>query len=430
MRKLYRVHRACLLMSLWLAVPSVGGASTSQDSAGSATTEQAIHHHYQEFVDRAVLSGFPVSVELYDFVTWRPEDYHRLRLAEHTSQDSPWHLESICGAYQMNDSATFALCEIRWEVTTPEAREDQKRTEDILETNSLGELLDRAREFPDQNVLVPTSITTYKVVLEFAGEIRHHSASSQAIGFEGVAPMANIQDLVLDWQGSQDLGLFTAVPCCDPNSLLSNDFIDRKREREGLTPVTGGTNTIDSPLMLDTGKPGLLAGVAGKARFDVDGDGQAEEISWPNAADPDSFLALDRNFNGTLDNRYELFGPFTPQPEATTSEPSGYAALAVYDQVSAGGNGDGKISAADPIFPFLTLWVDTNLDGVSQSGELTALPETDVLEIGLTHSESLPPGKKDGTVQYVGTYQSTSGERATATIRRPFRRIVTEEDPK
>ena len=167
----------------------------------------------------------------------------------------------------------------------------------------------------------------------------------------------------------------------------------------------------ESPILLDTGNVGWeFSNLDQGVYFDIDGDEILEGIAWADGRYPDTFLALDRNLNGTIDNGYELFGNYTPQPRAKEWEPNGYAALRVYDQIEAGGNNDGNITADDKIFRLLVLWVDQNRDGESQPNELKRLPDSNVLGIGLDFVERNRFDEHGNHLRYWSSYQTVSGE--------------------
>jgi LPXTG-motif cell wall-anchored protein len=112
-----------------------------------------------------------------------------------------------------------------------------------------------------------------------------------------------------------------------------------------------------------------LTSAAGGVLFDFAGRGQLVRTAWTARGSTNAFLVLPRN--GRVDNGSELFGNLTPQPRS--ARPNGFAALAVWDQPSHGGNGDGVIDKADAVWPRLRLWQDTDHDGTVQPRELRPL---------------------------------------------------------
>jgi hypothetical protein len=129
--------------------------------------------------------------------------------------------------------------------------------------------------------------------------------------------------------------------------------------------------------------------------FDINGDGKPEQISWSvgGPANSDAWLVLDRNFNGRIDSGLELFGNFTQQKLPIVNKMiNGFNALALFDTTGEGGNGDGRISASDQIFPRLALWIDANHDGKSTANELSDLNAHSIHSIDLSYTRT---GRRD-----------------------------------
>ena len=132
--------------------------------------------------------------------------------------------------------------------------------------------------------------------------------------------------------------------------------------------------------------------------FDINSDGRKERLSWTAADADESFLALDRNGNGLIDDGTELFGNFTNQP--STPDPNGFVALAEFDKSGNGGNEDGMISPSDTIFSSLLLWKDSNHDGASEPAEIRSLGSNSITAIELKYRTTNKPDKYGNVFRY------------------------------
>lgn len=148
-------------------------------------------------------------------------------------------------------------------------------------------------------------------------------------------------------------------------------------------------NQGQSPIVLDLDRNGFhLAGLEDSVLFDLDANGTPERISWTSGESLDAFLWLDRNENGFVDDGSELFGTSTRLLDGSLA-PNGFVALAEFDAYHLGGNSDGYIDSSDDVFSELRLWVDTDHDGVSDSSEIFALSEMDVVRLDWHYRRSV-----------------------------------------
>jgi hypothetical protein len=155
-----------------------------------------------------------------------------------------------------------------------------------------------------------------------------------------------------------------------------------------------------------------LTDVANGVTFDLSGDGPEARVSWTTAATKAGFLALDRDGNGSIDSGTELFGDWTLQP--ASSEPNGFAALALLDGPDMLGNGDGWITRDDAFFSLLTLWFDANHDGHSQPGELHPLTEFGIDGLGLSYTASTQMDAYGNRFAYWGSVKFNGAARTAA----------------
>ena len=143
---------------------------------------------------------------------------------------------------------------------------------------------------------------------------------------------------------------------------------------EMLSFKGGETLSIASPIILDLDGAGIdtVSAARSRARFDMDGDGRADDTSWIGSTE--GFLFLDRDGNGSVSNFGEM--SFTGDLPGAATDLEG---LRAFD-----GNGDGKLTEADESFGRFMVWRDADRDGSADSGEILSLQQIGLTAIDLT----------------------------------------------
>ncbi|MDA5193673.1 cadherin domain-containing protein [Govanella unica] len=176
--------------------------------------------------------------------------------------------------------------------------------------------------------------------------------------------------------------------------------------RDGA-PLTfkNGTVTYAAPIILDLDGDGVEMKKASKskARFDMNGDGVADDTGWLGKGD--GFLALDRNGDGIINDIGEI--SFLNDKLGATSDLDG---LSAFDS-----NKNGKLDIGDTRFAEFRVWKDANDNGVTDAGELKSLTDAGIASIGLA-SHAVNQEWKVGSNIVVGTasFERADGSTGTA----------------
>ncbi len=130
----------------------------------------------------------------------------------------------------------------------------------------------------------------------------------------------------------------------------------------------------ESPIIIRLGA-GEIELTGPEIRFDLANSGAPQLIGWTVVGVDEGFLVLDRDGDGQITSGRELFGNFTPLSLDLTGQTAenGFVALAWFDSIAHGGNGDGWITESDAVFDRLQLWIDANHNGITDAGELHSL---------------------------------------------------------
>jgi hypothetical protein len=154
-------------------------------------------------------------------------------------------------------------------------------------------------------------------------------------------------------------------------------------QAQAITPAQmialGSKFTIlgsSTPIILDLNGDGVRTLMMSEGvEFDLLSNGKPVQTGWVSAGD--GLLVMDRNGDQSINDGAELFGSSTLLANGTKA-PDGYAALSELDS-----NKDGVISQEDEAFAKLGVWIDSNSDGHSGSGEIKTLAELGIKQLSL-----------------------------------------------
>ncbi|MCL2091208.1 MAG: hypothetical protein FWH11_08315 [Micrococcales bacterium] len=145
---------------------------------------------------------------------------------------------------------------------------------------------------------------------------------------------------------------------------------------------------IKSDCGLDGAHVKVVSGYTTPIAIDFSGAGRVETVSADQApatfdfgqkvrsgwlAPSAGFLAWDRDGDGVISGIDELFGGGVGD---------GFARLAQFDT-----NGDGVVDAADAGYAQLSIWRDTNMNKITDPGELVSLADAGVVSLTVAHED-------------------------------------------
>jgi len=183
-------------------------------------------------------------------------------------------------------------------------------------------------------------------------------------------------------------------------SVDGNDGTDAISSIEQLVFKNGETASVVSPIILDLDGNGVttVSAADSNARYDLDGDGLADDTSW--IGNTEGFLFLDRDRNGTVTNAAE-FSFIDDIPGAT----SDLVGLRAFDS-----NNDGSLSSADERFGDFRVWRDIDGDGAVDAGEVLTLASAGVASISLSGTPvNAASAFGDVAILNTGSYTRTNG---------------------
>jgi hypothetical protein len=168
-----------------------------------------------------------------------------------------------------------------------------------------------------------------------------------------------------------------------------------------LSTTQIGSMSLSSPIILDLNGDGISTlSVQNGTRFDLSADGSSVQTGW--VAPSDGLLVLDINQDGVINDGSELFGTSTTLQSGSKAI-DGYQALSELDS-----NLDGVINSLDTAFGKLRVWVDSNSDAQTGSGELKSLSDLSISQLNLA-TNIARDSSQGNLIGLTSTYQTVDG---------------------
>jgi hypothetical protein len=168
-----------------------------------------------------------------------------------------------------------------------------------------------------------------------------------------------------------------------------------------LSTTQIGSMSLSSPIILDLNGDGISTlSVQNGTRFDLSADGSSVQTGW--VAPSDGLLVLDRNQDGVINDGSELFGTSTALQNGSKAI-DGYQALSELDS-----NKDNVINSQDTSFSKLGVWVDSNSDAQTSSGELKLLSDLGITQLNLA-TNTARDSSQGNLIGLTSTYQTIDG---------------------
>ena len=182
------------------------------------------------------------------------------------------------------------------------------------------------------------------------------------------------------------------------------------RSERGLT-VTYQSPATNCPIVISTDPNSqyTLTSVADGVLFDIDADGDLDQVAWTGPASDVALLALDRDGDGRITSGRELIGDKTLP--GVTNGPNALIQLATH------AGAWGLLDSRDPLFAKMLLWRDANHNGKSEASELRpAEEELSAIGLGFQREGRIDAHGNQSRFRGFVHVQATPGENMATTI--------------